>query len=83
MGKRTEITIEKHRVLMVRRRGESMQMRCAECGEQALMVMPHEAAAIAGVSVRTVNRWVEAQMIHFAEAADGQLFICVNSLGGR
>jgi len=44
------------------------------------MVSPGQAAALAGVSVRTVNRWVEAESIHFLESADGQLFVCLNSL---
>jgi hypothetical protein len=45
------------------------------------MLRPEEAAAAAGVTVRTVNRWVEAAAVHFDETADGLLLICSNSVG--
>jgi predicted site-specific integrase-resolvase len=45
------------------------------------MLHPNEAAATAGVSVRTVNRWVEAGAVHFNETANGLLLICANSVG--
>ena len=45
------------------------------------MLYPNEAAVTAGVSVRTVNRWVEADSVHFNETASGLLLICANSVG--
>jgi hypothetical protein len=45
------------------------------------MLHPNEAAVAAGVSVRTVNRWVEADTVHFDETASGLLLICANSVG--
>jgi predicted site-specific integrase-resolvase len=45
------------------------------------MLQPDEAAVTAGVSVRTVNRWVEAETVHFNETANGLLLICANSVG--
>jgi len=44
------------------------------------MLRPEEAAISAGVSVREVNRWVEAETVHFDETPDGRLFICANSV---
>jgi excisionase family DNA binding protein len=44
------------------------------------MITPSEAAAMAGVTVRTINRWVEAERLHFAETGDGLLLICPNSV---
>jgi len=44
------------------------------------MLRPDEAAVTAGVSVRQVNRWVEAETVHFDETPDGCLFICANSV---
>jgi len=44
------------------------------------MLRPEEAALTAGVSVRTVSRWVEAKTIHFNETTDGLLLICANSV---
>jgi hypothetical protein len=81
--KRTEITIEIDELMLIKsRRGGPVQSWCPACAEEVEMITPNEAARIAGVSVRAINRWIEAQMIHFAETADGQLFVCVNSLGG-
>lgn len=42
------------------------------------MITPSEAAAIAGVTVRTINRWVEDGVLHFAETKEGLLLICPN-----
>jgi predicted site-specific integrase-resolvase len=44
------------------------------------MVTPQQASAIAGVSVRTINRWVEAGRVHFMETPDGLLLLCLDSL---
>ena len=34
----------------------------------------------AGVSSRALHRLVEADTVHFAEAPEGALFVCLNSL---
>ena len=44
------------------------------------MLMPQEAARIAQVSVREMNRSVEAGQVHFLETAEGLLLVCMNSL---
>lgn len=44
------------------------------------MVTPEAAAVVAGVSTRTVYRWVEAGKIHFAETPAGLVLVCLNSL---
>jgi len=44
------------------------------------MLRPEEVAVTAGVSEREVNRWVEAEAVHFDETPDGRLFICANSI---
>jgi excisionase family DNA binding protein len=44
------------------------------------MVTPDEAAAVVGVSTRTIYRWIEAEKLHFTETAGGLLTICLNSL---
>jgi hypothetical protein len=79
---RTEITIEVEEVIQ----GSSQSRRlpqewCPACGTQAVLVSPEQAAAIAGVSVRKINRWVETGIIHFLETNDGLLLVCVHSLG--
>jgi len=45
------------------------------------MLSPDEAARKLGVSVRAVNRWVEAEAVHFNETDRGLLLICADSLG--
>jgi hypothetical protein len=78
--RRTEITVETDRVLVIRRRSRAAQAWCAGCARQVQMLTPDEAAVVAAVSVRTINRRVEAEKVHFAETPDGLLLICLNSL---
>jgi hypothetical protein len=80
MNRRTEITIETHRLLVIRSSGTSIRARCDQCDQWVQMVTPNQAAAIAHVAVRTINRWVEAESIHFAESPEGLLLICLNSI---
>jgi hypothetical protein len=79
MRRRVEITIEKHRRLVLRGGRERFPGWCRQCGEGVLMLRPEEAAVAAGVSVREVNRWVEAETVHFEETPEGRLLICANS----
>ena len=79
--KRTEITIEFEEVIHAT--GESNRLTqgwCPACGIETTMVSPQQAAMIAGVTVRMINRWVESDMLHFLETGDGLLLLCVNSL---
>ena len=86
MKRRTRTTTETHEVWVVRRarepEGERPPASCAECGAPARMLAPDEAAALAGVTPRTIYRWVEAGRVHFAETPDGRLSICPASLPG-
>ena len=77
--RRTEITIETERVVVVRRR-LTVGAWCRSCDRQVAMVTVDEAARMAGVSSRTIYRWVEADQLHFNETAEGQLLICTDSL---
>jgi hypothetical protein len=67
--KRTHITVEKREVWVVRRPQKARMVWCEE-----------QAAALAEVSTRAIYRQVESGQIHFTETADGQLFVCLNSL---
>ena len=46
------------------------------------MLMPDEAAALAQCTVRDIYSRVEAGEFHPIETDDGDLRVCVNSLGG-
>ena len=78
--KRTEITIETERVIVIRHRRLPVRAWCQSCGEQVVMVTVDEAARAARVSARTLYRWVEAEKLHFVETAEGGLLICYESL---
>jgi len=79
MIRRTEITIEKHRTLSIRRRQNFSRHWCEECLAEVQVITPDEAALIANVSSRTIYRWIEEAKIHFTEDA-GILMICAASL---
>ena len=78
--RRIVTTIETHEVLVVRRPGQTPPLLCASCVGACRMLTPQEAAHRAGVSQRTVYRWVEDGLVHFAETTDGNLFVCLAPL---
>ena len=79
--RRTEKTVEVHEVYVIRQTSGPLPALCVECPTgDALMVAPEQAAVIAAVPARTIYRWVEARMIHYKEAHDGSLIVCVKSL---
>jgi len=77
--RRTEITVETHRILMVRAGLVAIEGWCPECGSQVRMLTAEEAARVGGVSARSIYRWLEAGKLHFTEAGSGVL-VCLNSL---
>ena len=56
---------------------------CRECNQEVSMVAPEIAAELASVTPRTIYTWVEAERVHFEEAADGSVLICRRSLGAK
>jgi excisionase family DNA binding protein len=78
--RRTEITVETERVMVIRQRRGIGQAWCAACAQYVTMLTAEEVAAVTEVSRRTVYALVEAGRIHFSESPDGALFICLNSL---
>ena len=78
--RRTEITIETRRVLLIRRPRGSERAWCPECAADLRMITPEEAAILTKVSSRTIFRWVEADRLHFSETPGGLLLICLESL---
>jgi len=71
---------ERRQVVIINRPFVSPQQRCDKCTEPSGMITPDEAAALWRVSTRTVYRWLETGAIHFSEASQGTLLICLNSL---
>ena len=78
--KRIEITIETERLLVITRRKSATLAMCSQCAGQVEMVTADEASTLAGVSSRTIYRWIEEGKVHFLEPSDGLSLICLNSL---
>jgi hypothetical protein len=78
--KRTKITVETDRLLVIRRRQRFALAWCAECAAEVRLATAEEAAVMVGLSLRDLCRRVEEGRLHFRETADGLLWICVNSL---
>ena len=78
--RRTRITAETERVVIIRRRGIETQVWCEGCREQVKLVTPETAATVTGLSVRAICRIVETEKVHFMEISNGSLLICLDSL---
>lgn len=78
--RRTEITIETDRILVVRRRRPPLEEWCSRCGGLVPMITVDEAASVARVTSRTIYRWVEIDRLHYTETSDGRLLICLESI---
>ena len=78
--KRTEITVETERILVIRRRYRAIETWCDSCAEQVVMIRPDQAAAVSGQSLRAIFGDIERDTLHFMEQSDGMLLICLNSL---
>ena len=87
MQKRTEITIETERVLVVSQRRERAILWCSDCDTRVSMLTVDEAALAISTTPLVIFKLAEAGKLHLA-ARDGRQFICPNSLapvlaGGR
>lgn len=79
--RRTVTTIETHESWATRWRAPMMpEIRSAVCSDSPEMLTPQKAAQQAGVSQRTVYRWVDDGLIHFAETTKGDLYVCLAPL---
>ena len=77
--KRTEITMETDRVLIIRRRSV-IRGWCPECACEADMLSLEEAAAIVGTSPMTLRHHPHSRDWHFCEGLEGTTLICLESL---
>ena len=81
--RKTEKSVEIHEFYVIRTSG-SLPALCGECGTgDAIMVAAEQAAAVASVPVRLIYRWVETAVIHYKEAPDGSIMVCLKSLPVR
>ena len=78
--KSVEGAMQKGQMVIINRPFVSSQKRCERCAEPSGMITPDEAAALCEVSTRTVYRWLETGAIHFSEAVEEGVLICLSSL---
>jgi hypothetical protein len=78
--KRTQITVETERILIIKRRYQAVEAWCDECNEAVVMIRPDQAAAVSGRSLRAIFSDIERAALHFAEQPEGMVLICLNSL---
>ena len=78
--RKTEKSVEIHEFYVIRTSG-SLPALCGECESgDAIMVAAEQAAVVAHVPVRMIYRWVETAVIHYNEAPDGSMMVCLKSL---
>jgi len=76
----TVTTIESHEYWIVKMPDQRpREILCSACPNASVMFTPQEAAEQTGVSQRTVFRWIDEGVIHFAETAEG-MFVCLAPL---
>lgn len=82
MSKRTEITIEKHEITVVRSGSHKLLADapkrdwCPLCEQQMVMLTAETAAQAAGVSRREIYRRIERGELHCTETAEGVVYVC-------
>lgn len=77
---RTEIIVETHEVMVIRRRSKALKPSCPICGDETTMLSLDEATAIFGLSTLEICQLVNEKKIHFTETAIRVLLVCPESL---
>jgi hypothetical protein len=81
--RRTKITVETERLLVISRTRGAVESWCESCGAAARLVGLDEASALSGHDQRQLVHQVEDGSLHFIESPRGRLLICLNSLLGE
>jgi hypothetical protein len=76
-NRKIAITVEKERLLVISQNNE--QSWCEQCQATVKRIGPSQAAAIKGVSHRTIFQHIESGQLHFVESG-GVLLICLEAL---
>ena len=81
MGKRKEERIEIHERLIVRTASGSLPALCEQCSAgDAILLSPEQASVLTSIPARSIYRQVEAGTIHYREAPNGKLIVCIKTL---
>ena len=77
--RRTQITIETHRVVVLRRR-RLIRFWCSECGAEAEFVPVEDLDRLLDGGGGNVSGRLADGTFHFGKAPDGSVVVCVKSL---
>ena len=75
-----ELTVERSEFFAIQNSRLPALALCPQCGTCVPFTTPEVAARAAGTSLRTIFRRIEAAEIHFLEAPEGSLLVCLDSL---
>jgi hypothetical protein len=78
--RRVEITVEREIVSVLHQMPPGFTSLCIKCERDVLKLTPESAAAASGTTPREIYRWLDERKLHFEELADGQVFVCAESL---
>jgi hypothetical protein len=79
LHRRTEITIETDRVLIIRR-FRAIRTWCPQCGCEVDMANWEQAEALTGMSAQALRDSTQLRNWHVSEGQDGAELICLESL---
>jgi hypothetical protein len=75
-----EVTIQTSETFVLRPSQVTVAATCVECATEVDLLAASAAAALVGVPLRWIYRWIENGQLHFQETASGLILVCPNSL---
>lgn len=82
MAMQTKVTVETDSVLIVRGRS-STSAWCSLCGAEAEMVSTESIGVITNLDRSELEQWLNSDVLHRSQSADGSAQICLNCLLAR
>jgi len=69
----TKITIEQHKITIIRKRNKKISIYCERCRSQVQALTADEIAMLFQITVNEINHLVNNGEIHFIETSTGAL----------
>lgn len=79
MNRKTEITIEKHSITIIRAKGERFSDYCEQCQKTVSAFTPEQLATFMRLDVTEICRRIESGELHLTETGRGVALVCGNS----
>ena len=80
--RRTQVAIETHQVVVIRRR-QVVRFWCSECGGESEFVPVEDLHPLLEGGVNQASSRLRDGTIHLGKARDGSVVVCVKSLPGQ